>query len=185
MSAVLGRAELLEAFELLDEELCRRAVRAEVFVVVGGAAMAIAYDVRRSTRDVDAIFAPTGEVRAAAASVAERLELELGWLNDGAKAFAPGPDADQSPVYEGEGLSVAVASPRYLLAMKLLASRTDRDVDDIRTLYDLCGFTTPDEGLDLLASYYPEHLILPRVQFLLGELFPDQRERGDGMDLSR
>jgi len=184
MSAALGRAELLEAFELLDEELRRRAVRAEVFVV-GGAAMAIAYDARRSTRDVDAIFAPTGEVRAAAASVAERLELEPGWLNDGAKAFAPGPDADQSLVYEGEGLSVAVASPRYLLAMKLLASRTDRDVDDIRTLYDLCGFTTPDEGLDLLASYCPEHLILPRVQFLLGELFPDQRERGDGMDLSR
>jgi len=64
MSAALGRAELLEAFELLDEELRRRAVRAEVFDV-GGAAMAIAYDVRRSTRDVDAIFAPTGEVRAA------------------------------------------------------------------------------------------------------------------------
>ena len=65
--------------------------------------MATAYDTRRSTRDVDAIFAPSREVREAADIVAERLGLEPGWLNDEAKAFAPGPDPSQSMVFEAEG----------------------------------------------------------------------------------
>lgn len=139
--------------------------------------MAIAYDTRRTTTDVDAIFAPATEVRRAALRVAEELHLEPNWLNDGAKGFAPGNDPEQVIVFEGDALSVAVASPRYLLAMKLLASRTDRDVDDIKSLYRLCGFTTAEEGLDVVTSYYPQREIAPRVKFLLQELFPIEHEK--------
>jgi len=57
--------------------------------------------------------------------------------------------------------------------MKLMASRIERDQDDIRELYKLCEFTTSEQGLELLVSYYPENLILPRVQFLLQEMFPE------------
>jgi hypothetical protein len=175
--ALLGRRELLEALSELDEELKALNVRGEVFIV-GGAAMAIAYDSRRATADVDAVFVPSSEVRTAASRVAERLGLEPDWLNDGAKAFMPGEDLNQIGVYEGQNLSVAAASPQYLLAMKLMASRVERDQDDIRELYKLCGLTTVDEGLDLLSSYYPDHLILPRVQFLLQEMFPGGNETG-------
>jgi len=168
---LLDREELLAALGLLDEELGAVGVRGEVFVV-GGAAMALAYDARRATVDVDAIFVPAAEVRKAAARVAERLQIEEDWLNDGAKAFMPG---DRIGVFEGDHLSVAAASPRYLLAMKLLASRLERDQDDIRFLYDLCGFSTAEEGLDLIESTYPDRAIAPRVRFLLEEMFP-----GDG-----
>jgi hypothetical protein len=84
----------------------------------------------------------------------------------------PGEDVDQVGVFEGKNLHVAAASPKFLLAMKLMASRTERDVDDIRTLYDICGLTTAEEGLALLESFYPQDFILPRVQFLLQEMFP-------------
>ena len=57
--------------------------------------------------------------------------------------------------------------------MKLMASRTERDIDDIKTLYEICGFTTAEEGLAVLESYNPQDLILPRVQFLLQEMFPE------------
>ncbi len=50
---LLGRAELERAFTALGERLARRGVVADVFVVVG-AAMALAYDAARVTRDVDA-----------------------------------------------------------------------------------------------------------------------------------
>ena len=133
---LLDRNGLLEALKALDHELAAVGVRGEVFVV-GGAAMALAYDARRATVDVDAIFVPANEVREAAARVAERLELEADWLNDGAKAFMPGSDPERIGVFEGDHLSVAAASPRYLLAMKLLASRVERDQDDIRFLYRL------------------------------------------------
>jgi hypothetical protein len=52
---LLGRAELERAFTALGERLARRGVVADVFIV-GGAAMALAYDAARVTRDVDAMF---------------------------------------------------------------------------------------------------------------------------------
>ncbi len=184
MMTFLGRNELLNAFELLDDELGRMGVEADVFVV-GGAAMAVAYDARRSTTDVDAIFVPSKEVRTAASRVAEELGLEDDWLNDGAKGFLPGEDAEQVGVYEGTNLHVAAASPRFLLAMKLMASRTERDIDDIKALYQICGLKTAEEGLAVLESYYPQDQILPRVQFLLQEMFPEPsgRERDSGLSL--
>ena len=51
--------------------------------------MALAYDARRATVDVDAIFVPAAEVRKAAARVAERLQIEEDWLNDGVPLAAP------------------------------------------------------------------------------------------------
>jgi hypothetical protein len=182
--ALLGRRELLHALEELDQELGVLNVRGEVFIV-GGAAMAIAYDTRRATSDVDAVFVPSSEVRTAASRVAEKLNLEPDWLNDGAKAFLPGEDKDRIGVYEGQHLSVAAASPQYLLAMKLMASRVERDQDDIRELYKLCGLTTAEQGLDLLVSYYPERQILPRVPFLLQEMFPEAHEKKRDTGLTR
>lgn len=66
MSApLLGREQILAVLYELAEELDRQGVRAEVFLV-GGAAMTLAYDTRRATRDVDAIFEPKQTVYAAA-----------------------------------------------------------------------------------------------------------------------
>jgi hypothetical protein len=166
------RKGILDALHALDLELGANGLRGEIFVVVG-AAMALAYDERRATADVDAVFAPTDGVRKAAARVGEQFGFEPDWLNDAVKAFLPGEDPAQITVYEGDNLGVAVASPRFLLAMKLLSSRADRDLEDIRTLYRYCGFTTADEGLDLVAETYPRAQILPKTQFFLEEMFTE------------
>jgi len=181
---MLDREQLLKALEELEKELAEQKVRAELFIV-GGAAMAIAYNSRRATADIDAIFVPTKEVRIAAERVAEKLQINNDWLNDGVKGFIPGEDPDSSIVYEGPNLSVSAASPKFLLAMKLMASRADRDLDDIKFLYKLCEFTTPEEGLDLLEKYYPARVIMPRVQFMLQEMFPKKRSKDDDRGYSR
>lgn len=118
---------------------------------------------------------PTSEVRLAARRVAERLGLDEGWLNDGAKAFIPGADPHQREVFEGDYLQVAAASPRFLLAMKLLAARVERDQDDIRALYRLCGFTTAEEGLRLVQSTYPDYLLLRERGSCLRKCSPPER----------
>ena len=69
---LLGRAEIERAFTALGERLARRGVVADVFVV-GGAAMALAYDAARVTRDVDAVFKPDEPVSARSAAVLHEL----------------------------------------------------------------------------------------------------------------
>jgi hypothetical protein len=65
---LLGRAELERAFTLLGERLARRGVVADIYVV-RGAAIALAYDAKRVTRDVDALYLPHHPgLRVAAAS---------------------------------------------------------------------------------------------------------------------
>lgn len=168
---MLSRERILELFGELDEELAAVGIRGDVFMV-GGAAMAVAYDARPATRDIDAIWQPSAEVRAAAARVADRHDdLDEDWLNDGVKGFLPGPDeGERRVVYEGDHLTVSAASPEYLLATKLFASRVARDEDDIRTLARLCGIRTVAAGLDLVERFYGTRPIEPKVAFLLEEL---------------
>jgi hypothetical protein len=52
-----------------------RGLQAQLFVV-GGAAMTLACDGQRLTRDVDALFVPTREVRDIAGELADRYGLE-------------------------------------------------------------------------------------------------------------
>jgi uncharacterized nucleotidyltransferase DUF6036 len=72
---LLDQDGIQRALAALEEELGRAGVRGELFVV-GGAAMALAYDARRATVDVDAAFLPAAEVREAARRVADDLGLE-------------------------------------------------------------------------------------------------------------
>lgn len=166
----LARADIERLLQELAGELDRRGVQADLFLV-GGAAMAVAYDARRVTRDVDAVFAPKQAVYDAARSIAARQGLDEDWLNDAVKAFLPGADPAAREVLSWPGLRVDVASPRYLLAMKLLSAR-EGDADDIRLLYAQCGFSRAAEGLALVEAAYPARPILPRVRFLLEEMFP-------------
>ena len=71
-------------FHELSDRLAAAGVSAQLFVV-GGAAMALAYDRVRLTRDVDALFVPAPEVRRIAEEMSGPHGLEPDWLNDAAK----------------------------------------------------------------------------------------------------
>ena len=70
MSTGLGREDIRALLDDLSAELAARGARAELFLV-GGAALAVAYDAARATRDLDAVFIPTNIVRQAAAAVSD------------------------------------------------------------------------------------------------------------------
>ncbi len=153
----------------LSAGLQARGLHAQLFVV-GGAAMALAYDRQRITRDVDALFAPAPEVREIAESLAERHGLEPDWLNDGAKGFMPAADERPRTVFESESLLVQVPSAEYLLAMKLYASRGERDLEDAAKLYNEAGYTKPQEGIELLARSYPASMLLAKHRYVVEEV---------------
>jgi hypothetical protein len=165
----LSRARIIEALQELGEDLTDQGVQGQMFVV-GGAAMALAFSTRRVTRDIDAVFEPKIAIYEAAARVARDRGLPEDWLNDAVKAFLPGPDPDARPVPEITGLEVTTASPRYLLAMKLLAMRFGEDDDDIMVLLGKSGITTAEEALDLLERVYPHREPPLRTRLFLEEV---------------
>jgi hypothetical protein len=120
--------------------------------------------------DLDAVFEPKSVVYQAARTVGERHELPPDWLNDGVKGFLPGEDLNATALFDRPGLSVRVASPRYLFAMKAVAARIERDASDLLHLYRLCGFASLEEALECVEQHYPPHLIPPKTAFILQEL---------------
>jgi predicted nucleotidyltransferase len=116
----------------------------ERFGIMGGAAMALAYDAARVTRDVDAMFKPHGIVHEEAMQVANDLGLPRWWLNEQASIYISGKDdTDKRRVFDHPGLRVMAASPRHIFAMKVRAART-RDIDDLRLLADIVGVESAD-----------------------------------------
>jgi Nucleotidyltransferase of unknown function (DUF6036) len=167
---LLGRAEIERAFTALGERLVRRGVVADVFVV-GGAAMALAYDAARVTRDVDAVFKPHGIVLEEARKVADDLGLPYWWLNEQASVYISGKeDASKRRVFDHPGLRVMAASPVHVFAMKARAART-RDIDDLRLLAEIIGVDSADTALRICADFYPDEPVSPRSAAVLQELF--------------
>jgi predicted nucleotidyltransferase len=167
---LFGRGEIERAFTALGERLARRGVVADIFVV-GGAAMALAYDAARVTRDVDAVFVPHGIVLEEARKVAEDLGLPLWWLNEQASVYISGKeDTSKRRVFDHPGLRVMAASPAHVFAMKARAART-RDIDDLRLLADIIGLNSAEEALRICAEFYPDESVSPRSTAVLLELF--------------
>ncbi|HEV8570120.1 MAG TPA: DUF6036 family nucleotidyltransferase [Actinoplanes sp.] len=170
---LLDRAAIEDAFRRLGDRLARRGVVADLYVF-GGAAMALAYDARRSTRDIDAVFQPHGVVLDEAKAVADELGLPQWWLNEQASAYvAPGGDTNAPRVFDHPGLRVSAASPEHLLAMKVLAARR-RDADDIRFLVKHLNLTTVEEVLGLCAEVFPDEEVPARARLVLEDAFGDQ-----------
>lgn len=165
----MQREEIIAALRKVAAHLHDDGIEGEIYVV-GGAAIAMAFDARRATRDVDAVFEPKQEIYSAADAVGEELGLPPGWLNDGAKGFLAGPDEEAAAVLEVPGLRVLSASPRILLAMKVLAHRIGEDDEDVRLLAGQLGLTTAADVLAVAEEVYGDRLDAA-ARFFVEELF--------------
>jgi hypothetical protein len=165
----MDRREIVEALTALAQELDTRGVSAEMYVV-GGAAIALAFDERRATRDIDAVFEPKAIVYEAAGVVAEQLGLPGGWLNDAVKGFLVGSDPASAPVLDLPGLRCLAASPETLLAIKVLAHRVGEDEADLRLLAAELGLTRAEDVLEVAERTYGDRLD-PAARFFVEQLF--------------
>jgi hypothetical protein len=163
------KEEIRQCLEELNDELRAMNVKGEV-CLYGGAVMCLVFDARPSTKDVDAVFKPTREMREAAARVADAHGLPDDWLNDAVKGFVvPHP---QRVLFDFSNLKVFVPDPDYLLAMKTLAARVDTtDAADVKLLIGVLGLQEPKEVFAILEKYYPHRQIKPATQYFIEELF--------------
>lgn len=167
----MNRDDIIQALTRLGERLDARGLRADLYVV-GGAAMALAYDVRRTTKDVDAVFEPKAEVYREAIALAPEMNLPSDWLNDGVKGFLLSQDAGARDAFEAPGIRVQAGSPEMLLVLKCLAHRME-DEADTRVLADLAGLRTADAVLDHVVRIAGEARVTAQTQFFVEQIFDE------------
>jgi predicted nucleotidyltransferase len=173
MTRELDRDAILDLLTELGTRLEDVGIQAR-FYIVGGAAMLLAYGRDQMTRDIDAVFEPKKAVYDVARKMAdEKPWLGEDWLNDGVKGFIRGPDPGiPQVIHSSTGVSIQVASPQRLLAMKVAAARIERDADDIVTLARLVGAQSIQDVFDIADQEYGE-LLHPRCRFLVEEILSD------------
>jgi hypothetical protein len=153
----------------LNDELRQMDVKGEVSIY-GGAVMCLVYESRPATKDVDAVFRPTSEIRRATNLIAERHGLPPDWLNDGVKGYLV--DHEQRIFIDLPNLKVFVPEPDYLLAMKTLSARADTfDKADVKLLIEQLALQTPEDVFTIVEKYYPRQQIRPATQYFIEELF--------------
>ena len=173
---LLSRKDILKALERLSEILEARGVKADLYVI-GGAAMTLAFKARPSTRDVDAVFKRKNEVFKAAAQVAREQSLPDEWLSNAAKKFLGRPDRRPLPILDLPGVRVMAGSPEYLLAMKVLADRHDRDRQDLRFLIRLLGIKSVQRAERVFHGVYPDDQIPEDTRARLADLIAQETAR--------
>lgn len=166
----LDEARVRSLLAELGERLQGRGIEAEVYVV-GGAAMMLAYDRKRVTRDIDAVGVPQEEIDVEVAAIAaDQLDLDSDWLNARVLPLLPRSiDADRIEVMGAPGITVNVASPRHLLAMKARSGRSDRDLDDLWVLCQVLRLTDVDQVWEICEQVWGGDFIRDDVRSLITE----------------
>ena len=165
----MDKAQIKRCLDELNEELGSSGVKGEI-CLYGGAVMCLVYDARPATRDVDAIFKPTHEIREAIKRIAKANGLREDWLNDAVKGYVV--THPQRILFNLSNLKVYVPEADYLLAMKVLAARVEAtDKADVQFLIKFLGINTPDEVFSILEKYYSRSQIRPATQFFVEEIF--------------
>lgn len=154
--------------------------------VYGGSALMIDFSYRVASHDID--FHPVrggaDRVKKIAQEAAHRLGLEDFMheaMRDDVSIFVS-EHAEHLPHgdYGGDRgtFRVLKASPRYLLAMKVMAMRSSletQDMHDVWQLVDVCKIRSAEEAVDLVQKFYPDQAVPRRNTLLLEDIFEEKR----------
>lgn len=166
---MLTKKQISDALQALNDSLGRKSLKGEIGLV-GGGALCLAFNAREATKDLDAIFAPTAEIRVCALEVASEFGLPVDWLNDAVKGYLPGEPAQRDIIWSGDNLTVWVPPANYLLAMKVAASRADtNDIEDIVFLAKLLKLNSAMSVRQIAEQFYGT-AIPQRAHYILEEL---------------
>ncbi len=111
---------------------------------------------------------------ASASRAAIVADLPDGWRNEAVKGFLTGDDPDAVPVLDLPGLRCQAASPRMLLALKVLAHRVGEDDDDVRLLARHLGLAGADAVLDVVTAMVGEARLTAQAQFFVEQVMSGQ-----------
>ena len=166
---MLDVAMIKKLLKALNDELALKDVVGEIGMC-GGAVMCLVYHARPATKDVDAIFEPTREIRKASKVVARKFGLNEDWLNDAVKGFFH-VDPPREEVFNMSHLKVWAPSAEFMLAMKCLSARFDTlDREDTEFLISYLKLKNAEDVFDLIVRYYPHSRVPAKTKFMVEEI---------------
>lgn len=186
MRKMLSKEDIVLGLRKIDEMAKRDGVVVDLSIY-GGAALALAFDMRSATRDVDAVIKNHSQsLREYIMKVSEELEWPEDWLNDGVKGFVSASEKmnamqEFNPTQEG-GLRISLPTGEYLFAMKCMAMRPEgvdgsHDISDIEGLAKELGIKNADEAFAIIEAFYPKGRIPSKVMFGVEEIFENIEEK--------
>ncbi|MGA7835550.1 MAG: DUF6036 family nucleotidyltransferase [Acidimicrobiales bacterium] len=177
------KAEIEEGLIALVDDLVSAGVTSAIYVV-GGAAIMLHAEREALTSDVDVLYS-SAEIQASVRSVSELKRWPETWLNDAAKMWVSHYDRDDDWEirFTRGDVSICVAQPLLLLAMKLLAGRGQRDAMDIDLLLEKCRIGSFSDAVAVFDKYYPTEKMAPRTLRQLHVRF--DRVKNPGEDSSQ
>jgi hypothetical protein len=169
MSEMLTREDIIAGLRDVVGELHRRGETGGIRLV-GGAALALRYFDRGITADVDAVHIVDGHDDVVA-DIVRLVARKRGWVPDWLNFEVTridalplwGRDVEWVTLYAESGVTVEVASPETLLAMKLRAGRRGRDSGDVRKLRGCVKSVTFHRPSVSMRTFIPE------TPFLIGQ----------------
>ena len=169
----MNNLDIMKCLEKLNERMKKDNVYGEMSLV-GGAVMCLCYKSREVTQDIDAIFQPKTIINGMIEKIATELDIPKNWLNDGVKGFLSD-NAEFSEYIQLSNLTINVASPEYMLAMKCLSARADNanEIEDIKYLLKHLGVKKYEEIEKIIFKYYPIERFLAKTKYLLLEVLED------------
>lgn len=177
--AMLKKNDILRGLRKIDAKAKEAGVIIDLSIY-GGAAMALAFDIRHATRDVDAVVHGAPDfLRRAALTVAQEEGWPEDWLNDGVKGFTSSKEQmrlmESFEASANGGLRIHLPSPEYLFAMKCMSMRPEgldgsHDISDIEALADEAGISDAASAISLVEDFYPSARIPPKVRFGVEEI---------------
>ena len=123
--------------------------------------MMLAYDRKRITRDIDAVFHPSAQILPLVKRVAKEQGLPDDWINDEVRQFLATRESKRDLPIDVPGIQVTVSTAGYLLAMKALVCRRalpgyKGDEEDLRFLIRKLKIGKIDEIQSWIDKYYPD-----------------------------
>ena len=184
----LDKKIINKALNLLAEKINNNNLTCRICIYGGGAMLHLG-GMRNKTNDIDFHVLNLERVNKAydfeeteiqtlrrlINEVAEELNLNSDWMNDGVKGFIAEHETFSEEVSYGDGsLSVVYPSIEYLLAMKCVAMRNSddslHDKEDIKKLLHILAINDYNKIYDIIELYYPVELIQPKTMYGIEEI---------------
>lgn len=178
----MDKDKIIKYLYELDNKLGERGLSGSINIY-GGSCLALVYDLRGSTKDIDAIFSPKNEMYKIAEEIAIENNLPSDWLNDGVKGFVTSSmEYKEYDIANFKNLKIFYPTAETMLAMKLISMRSgSSDIDDIKGLIKIVGVNNTEDLISIIEKYYSPKIISLKTYYFIDEMFANEVDEKESL----